>query len=246
MLDAVTAEDLQAIVRQLIQQAREGDISAARLVFSYTLGKPDKAVDPDTLDQQEWQQYRQNAVPDQELLTLLGLLQAPLACSILQAALPHLQQQMAQTLAQQLKQPPGVPDTDQTLQADGDPEPDPDNEAASEQPQPAPRQEEPNTSRAERTQTPRQADTREQPAPDCRADDFLADRAFLTEEEAGWLAFLQEVAALSAADQPARDDQQGPTLSSPPTPPSPNGKRTDHGLAGGQAAGPRQAPGRIA
>ncbi len=214
MLDAVTPEDLQAIVRQLIQQAREGDVPAARLVFSYTLGKPDKAVDPDTLDQQEWQQFRQNAVPNQELLLLVQLLQAPLACSILRAALPHLQQQLAQTLAQQLNQPP----------EDCNPEPNQTTEATPEQPpQPAPRQEEPRGNRAEQSQTPKPA-TREQLAPDClAAGEFLADRAFLTEEEAGWLAFLQEVAAQSAAGQPACHDQQGPTLSSLPPPPSANG-----------------------
>ena len=230
MLDAVTAEDLQTIVRRLIQQAREGDVPAARLVFSYTVGKPDKAVDPDSLDQQEWQQFRQNAVPNQELLLLLQLLQAPLACSILRAALPHLQQQMAQTLAQQLNQPP----------EDTEPETDQDTEAAPEQqPQPAPRQDETGTRRAEQSQTPRPA-AREQPAPDCRtASEFLAERTFLSEEEAGWLAFLQEVAGL-AADEPASHDQQGPTMTSLPRPPSPNGKRTDHHLPGGEAAEPSE------
>ncbi len=38
VLAAVTPDDLQAIVRQLIHQSREGDVSAARLVFSSTIG----------------------------------------------------------------------------------------------------------------------------------------------------------------------------------------------------------------
>ncbi len=215
MLDAVTGEDLQAIVRQLIQQAREGDVPAARLVFSYTLGKPDKAVDPDSLDQQEWQQLRHNAVPNQELLALLSLLQAPLACTILRAALPHLQEQMAQSIAQQLHQPPVTDDPETDLNQEPAPEP---------EAQPAPRQEESKASRAERQETPRQATSRERVAADSRAtgDEFLADRAFLTEEEAGWLAFLQEVAAQSAAE-PVFDDQQGPTRTGFPPPPSANG-----------------------
>jgi hypothetical protein len=36
MLDAFSPEDVHAIVRQLIQKAREGDVSAIRLVLAYT------------------------------------------------------------------------------------------------------------------------------------------------------------------------------------------------------------------
>ncbi len=199
MLDAVTAEDLQAIVHQLIQQARQGDVPSARLVFSYTLGKPDKAVDPDSLDQQEWQQFRQNAVPNQELLGLLQLLQAPLASSILRAALPHLQQQMAQSLAQQLNQPP----------EDTEPETDQDTEAAPEQPQPTAssvaqrlRQEETGTRRAEPSQTPRPA-AREQPAPDCRtASEFLAERPSCRKKRPAGSPFFRRSPAWRQTSQP--------------------------------------------
>ncbi len=114
LLDAITAEDLHTIARQLIQQAQQGDVAAARLVFSYAIGKPDRAVDPDTLDLQEWQLLHQSAVPNQDFLGLLGGLQAPLACTILRTLLPFLQQQNAQTLAQQLReQPPAAEEEDQ-------------------------------------------------------------------------------------------------------------------------------------
>src|SRR5262249_4338618 len=113
MLDAVTPDYLQAIVQKLIQKAREGDVSAARLVLAYAVGKPDRAVDPDTLDVQEWQQLQQSAVPSPDLLGVLGRLQAPLACTILRAALPHLQEAAAQSMAQQLKQPDPVPEAKQ-------------------------------------------------------------------------------------------------------------------------------------
>ena len=108
MLDAVTAEDLQAIMRQLSQKAQQGDVPAARLVLSYTVGKPDKPVDPDTLDLHEWHQLQQNAVPNDDLLALLGALQAPVACSLLRAALPALQEQAVQSLAQSLQPPLAV------------------------------------------------------------------------------------------------------------------------------------------
>src|SRR6202043_3493683 len=85
------------------------DVSAARLVLSYSVGKPDKAVDPDTLDMQEWQTFQQGAVANQDFLGLLGELQAPLACTILRPLLPHLQQTVAQQLKEQLQEPvPGA------------------------------------------------------------------------------------------------------------------------------------------
>jgi len=112
MLDTVTAEDLQAIVRQLIQQAREGDVSAARLVFSYTIGKPDKAVDPDTLDTQEFQQLQNSYVPNEDFLRVVGGLQAPLACAILRLVLPIIQDQTAQDLGKMMSQPVPDPQTE--------------------------------------------------------------------------------------------------------------------------------------
>ncbi len=39
LLDTVTVEDLQAIVRRLLQKAKEGDVAAARLVLSYAIDK---------------------------------------------------------------------------------------------------------------------------------------------------------------------------------------------------------------
>ncbi len=103
MLDAVTAEDLQAIVRQLLQKAKEGDLSAARLVLSYAIGKPDKAVDPDTLDQQEWLLWQQEAVAGDDFLPLVGGMQAPLACALLRALIPPIQESLGRNFSQQCR-----------------------------------------------------------------------------------------------------------------------------------------------
>jgi hypothetical protein len=54
MLDAVTAEDIRAVAQALLARAKEGDSAAARLLLSYTLGRPAAAADPDTLDEHEW------------------------------------------------------------------------------------------------------------------------------------------------------------------------------------------------
>ena len=60
---AVTEEDIEAIAKRLVEQAKAGDVAAARLLLSYAIGQPTEAVDPDTLDQQEWAIFRQVPVP---------------------------------------------------------------------------------------------------------------------------------------------------------------------------------------
>jgi hypothetical protein len=54
LLDAVSDDDLLAVVRKLVDQAKGGDTAAAKLLLLYTIGKPAVAVDPDTLDRDEW------------------------------------------------------------------------------------------------------------------------------------------------------------------------------------------------
>ena len=50
LLDAVTDEDLKAIVAALVGKARAGDLAAAREVLTRTIGRADTAPDPDRLD----------------------------------------------------------------------------------------------------------------------------------------------------------------------------------------------------
>jgi hypothetical protein len=57
-LAEATGEDLRAVCRALLERAKEGDVAAAKLAMSYLVGKPEKAVDPDTLDEQEWHIWR--------------------------------------------------------------------------------------------------------------------------------------------------------------------------------------------
>jgi hypothetical protein len=54
LLDAVDPDRLKRIVLKLIDMAEAGDIAAMKLLFSYSLGQPDKAVSPDELDLAEW------------------------------------------------------------------------------------------------------------------------------------------------------------------------------------------------
>ena len=47
-------EERQYFYDKLVEMAKEGDVAAARLVLSYTVGKPTEAVDPDRLDVEEF------------------------------------------------------------------------------------------------------------------------------------------------------------------------------------------------
>ena len=75
-------------------------MAAARLVLSYTVGKPDKAVDPDRLDVDEFQLWQDSAVAGPDLYGVIGRPQAGLANTVLRAAVPPIQETTAQTLAQ--------------------------------------------------------------------------------------------------------------------------------------------------
>jgi hypothetical protein len=50
----LTEDHVDAIADKLIEMARDGNVSAAKLVLSYGIGKPTEAVTPDTLDLAEW------------------------------------------------------------------------------------------------------------------------------------------------------------------------------------------------
>ena len=57
LVEAVGEEKLRAIACKLASMAAEGDVQAAALLFSYILGKPQAAPNPDTLDLEEWRLF---------------------------------------------------------------------------------------------------------------------------------------------------------------------------------------------
>ena len=91
-LRVVSTEDMEEVFRQLTAKAKSGDVAAIKLLLSYTVGKPEKAVDPDTLDQQEWKLLQQNSIRSEELQALLCLVQMPLFLKMVRAVLPGLQE----------------------------------------------------------------------------------------------------------------------------------------------------------
>jgi hypothetical protein len=56
LVNRVTEADMERIAEDLIVKARLGDMAAIKLLFLYVLGKPASAVNPDTLDIEEWVQ----------------------------------------------------------------------------------------------------------------------------------------------------------------------------------------------
>ncbi|HZY89219.1 MAG TPA: hypothetical protein VFE78_30630 [Gemmataceae bacterium] len=78
LLASVTEEDLEAVTRELVRQAKEGDLAAAKLLLSYTL------------DQQEWDIYRRSPDPGLDIGALARRMPLPLANRVARAMLPGL------------------------------------------------------------------------------------------------------------------------------------------------------------
>jgi hypothetical protein len=92
--------EFESAARAVLICAQRGDMAAAKLLFSYVLGKPAGVVDPDSLDQQEWQLYKQRPVKGQEFLGVLTNFPLDLAVYLLRAALPGMSGDMFRMLAE--------------------------------------------------------------------------------------------------------------------------------------------------
>jgi hypothetical protein len=53
MLEAVSDEDLRAIVRTLVDQAKRGENNSVQILFDRLFGKPTAAPDPDRVELEE-------------------------------------------------------------------------------------------------------------------------------------------------------------------------------------------------
>ena len=105
MLECVTDKEMEIIVGALMVQAMAGKLAAIKLLFQYVLGKPPATVEPDTLDLQEVEQYRQAPQPA-VINDILGKrLPADYACNILRSTLPYVSRSHADALAEGLLRP---------------------------------------------------------------------------------------------------------------------------------------------
>ena len=71
ILDCLGEEELADIIHAMIEQAKQGDVAAARLLLQYSLGKPAVAVEPDRMHIDEFQIIKDSAVPSAEWLSML-------------------------------------------------------------------------------------------------------------------------------------------------------------------------------
>lgn len=89
LLNGVTEEKLTKMVARLLEMATAGNIAAAKLILSYTIGLPTPTVDPDRLDIDEFH--------------LLD--ESPTKTEILRASLDGVSPAAAVRIAQEGKQP---------------------------------------------------------------------------------------------------------------------------------------------
>jgi hypothetical protein len=68
LLHVVREEDIQALMKKLLELATNGDVAAARLVLHYTLGKPPDGVHPDRVDIEDWHLTEEKSVQSQQML----------------------------------------------------------------------------------------------------------------------------------------------------------------------------------
>jgi hypothetical protein len=103
LCESVTDEDIEAVSKKLLDQAKQGDVAAARLLLSYTIGRPAPAVDPDTLDLNEWDIYRRTPANPQDVDNFIGGMPAAFACKLASTMQPYLYAQAAYTHATSLQ-----------------------------------------------------------------------------------------------------------------------------------------------
>jgi hypothetical protein len=89
LLTRCTPERLGKIADRMMELAEEGDVSAAKLIFQYVLGKPHEAVSPDRVDIDEVETFRDGACKKDVLLpTLLGGVPADVSADLLRQLTP--------------------------------------------------------------------------------------------------------------------------------------------------------------
>jgi hypothetical protein len=99
----ISDEDMVHLYRVLYDKAMQGDVSAAKLVLAYKIGKPAPCPNPDAIDRDEWDHYQQDSIEPQEIQLVLGSLPAQVGNAIARTALPILTEARQRELATQLR-----------------------------------------------------------------------------------------------------------------------------------------------
>jgi hypothetical protein len=106
---ATTPDEAKSLARKIYDMAMEGNLAAAKVYFTYTVGKPDNPIDPDRVDVHEIEIYRDTAPLKTEMGTFMAAGKAETSLHVvrtlqpLAAALQH--QQMASVFRPKVETP---------------------------------------------------------------------------------------------------------------------------------------------
>jgi hypothetical protein len=103
LLSAVSEDDMLRLGEKLLRQALAGDTAAAKLLLTYTLGKPGKGADPDRVDVDELQLIEE--YPDAGAIdrAVSGKINARDAAAFVRAALKIVSPAFFARLARELR-----------------------------------------------------------------------------------------------------------------------------------------------
>src|SRR5581483_11386116 len=102
--NAISEQDMLTIIFTIRDKAIQGDMTAAKIILNYNLGKPPAAPDPDQLDRNEWDGYQKDAMTLDEMKHVLGRLPSRVGNSIVSAALPEMADAFTRNLTDKLIQ----------------------------------------------------------------------------------------------------------------------------------------------
>lgn len=105
ILAVVTPEVLASIMQALAAKAQQGDMAASKLLLEYTVGKPVPMSDPDRVDADEWEKFKEVHPMIDELPKLVKSPGASLPLTILRETKPHVTNDIARMMGAMLKQP---------------------------------------------------------------------------------------------------------------------------------------------
>jgi hypothetical protein len=106
LLQSVTEEDIQEVGRRLVALAKEGNVQAAKLLLSYTIGKPQPAPEPDRLDADEWQIYRDTTPMKTESAAVIDAGAPEFHLNVVRAMRPVIAQLMQQQIEEIVNETP--------------------------------------------------------------------------------------------------------------------------------------------
>ena len=72
ILSATTPDEAKSLARKIYDMAMEGNLAAAKIYFTYTVGKPDNPIDPDRVGVHEREVYRDTAPLKTEMATYIA------------------------------------------------------------------------------------------------------------------------------------------------------------------------------